>query len=68
MSRVYEYWCENVRRSWSKAPCPQCAGERQEQRTDKDGTRLYWFTSECDLICIKCHEELDARDADPEGP
>lgn len=62
MSRVYEYWCDNIRRRWSPSPCPQCLGHAQEQRTE-DGKRFYWWTAECDLICWRCHEELDARQA-----
>ena len=61
MSRVYEYWCDNVRQRWSSAPCPRCEGARQEQKHDADGRKLYWFTSECELICIRCHEERDSE-------
>lgn len=67
MSRVYEYWCDNVRRTWSRFPCPQCDGAKQEQRTDKDGIRYYWFTAECEEVCVACHDAHDSTDSEPEG-
>ena len=59
MSRVYDYWCDNVRQRWSTVPCPRCEGARQEVKPDKDGRRYYWWTSQCDVVCVACHADDD---------
>jgi hypothetical protein len=59
VSRVYEYWCENVRQRWSRVPCPHCEGRQQEQQKDKDGKVHYWWTSQCDVVCVRCSTDLD---------